>query len=109
MLIAEHEEGRRRMAETAKALIGARKGEASSVKEVGSNLSAYANLLRPHIAKEEGELFPVADRILTPADQKELIEAFGKVESEDMGEGVHGNYIRVARELAEAYGISQPA
>jgi len=58
-------------------------------------------LLRAHIDKEDNVLFPMADQLLTAADQKELTEAFEKVEAEEIGEGVHDKYHQLAHELAE--------
>lgn len=34
----------------------------------------------------------MADRMFKPQDQKALIEAFDKVEAEEMGEGIHEKY-----------------
>jgi hemerythrin-like domain-containing protein len=57
--------------------------------------------LRAHIDKENNILFPMADQLFTPKDQEELIEAFEKVEAEEMGEGVHEKYHQLAHDLAK--------
>lgn len=51
--------------------------------------SAYVNLLRNHIEKENTILFPISDARLTSLKQKELIEKFEHLENEVIGEGVH--------------------
>ena len=46
-------------------------------------------------------LYPMADRLFTATDQRELWEAFEKVETEEIGEGVHEKYHQLAHTLAE--------
>jgi hemerythrin-like domain-containing protein len=101
VMLTEHDEGRRRVALIGENLPAARAGEASAVEAVMSNLRAYAELLRRHIEKEDNILYPLADSILTEEDQRDLQEAFEKVEREEMGAGVHETYHRLAHELAE--------
>ena len=66
-----------------------------------NSLLAYAELLRRHIQKEDNVLYPMADRVLTGQDQQALAEAFEKVEAQEIGQGVHEKYHRLAHELAE--------
>ena len=66
-----------------------------------NSLLAYAKLLRRHIQKEDNVLYPMADRVLTGQDQQALAEAFEKVEAQEIGQGVHEKYHRLAHELAE--------
>jgi hemerythrin-like domain-containing protein len=63
---------------------------------------AYAHLLRQHIRKEDECLFPMGNRVLTPADQESLANAFDDVERLEMGEGVHEQYHHLIHELVEA-------
>ena len=44
------------------------------------------------VEKEDNVLYPMADRLLKSVDQETLAQAFDKVESEEMGEGVHAKY-----------------
>jgi hemerythrin-like domain-containing protein len=90
VLLREHEQGRGYVRAVAEAVKG--KSAADAIRKVKKNLAAYARLLRAHIAKEDHVLYPMADRLLKPADQKVLAEAFEKVESEELGEGVHEKY-----------------
>jgi hemerythrin-like domain-containing protein len=101
VMLAEHEEGRRRIAAAAAALPMARGKDKAAVEEVRQNLLAYVALLRAHIDKENLILYPMADRILNDDDQRRLEEAFEKVEAEEIGPGVHEKYHRLAHELAE--------
>ena len=59
-------------------------------------------LLRAHIDKEDQILFPMADRLFSPEDQRELEVAFDQVEAEEIGLGVHDRYHQMAHDLAEA-------
>lgn len=52
----------------------------------------YVNLLRQHILKEDRILFRLSDQLLTPTDQRELLEACERVEREEMGEGEHERF-----------------
>ncbi len=67
----------------------------------------YIELLRVHINKEDHCLFAMADRVLSPADQEVLMARFDKVEEEDMGQGTHEHYLRIADALAERYGVAK--
>jgi hemerythrin-like domain-containing protein len=72
VMLEEHAEGRAlldRMAE------GAWDKRAAAAR-------GYARLLRAHIDKENGVLFPLADALLDPPDQAQLMRGFEKVEAE---------------------------
>jgi hemerythrin-like domain-containing protein len=43
----------------------------------------------------------MADKIFTEKDQQSLSDAFDKVEAEEMGEGVHEKYHKLAHELSD--------
>ncbi len=100
VMLREHEENRKNVAAVAEALPKAAAGEESDVAVVRDNLAAYAGRLKAHIAKEDKVLYPMADRLFSDDDQRRLAEAFDKVEKEEVGEGVHEKYHRLARELA---------
>ncbi len=98
-LTDEHRDGRAVIDEIASLIPQLRAGETSAMPTVVSPFDRHAQQLRAHIDKEEGRLFLLVSQILTDADKRELIEEFGKVESDEMGEGVHGRYVRFARQL----------
>jgi hemerythrin-like domain-containing protein len=58
--------------------------------------------LRAHIDKEDNVLYPMADRLFTPEDQRALTKAFEKVEAEEIGEGVHEKYHQLAHDLVKS-------
>jgi hemerythrin-like domain-containing protein len=102
VMLQEHDEGRRRVKAVAEALPQARSGDPSALASVRSNLLAYVQLLRAHIDKEDNVLYPMADRLFTPEDQRALTKAFEKVEAEEIGEGVHEKYHQLAHDLVKS-------
>ena len=93
MMLHEHEQGRAFVRAVAEVVAGKTVPDAAAIRKAKENLAAYAQLLRAHIDKEDNVLYPMADRLLkSTADQKTLTQAFDKVESEEIGEGVHKKY-----------------
>ncbi len=97
-MLREHSQGRALVAAMTKKLTDWHVGE--SLADLKKDLLEYVKLLRLHIDKENNLLFPKADGVLTADDQKALSEAFAKVESEEIGEGVHEKYYTMAHRLA---------
>ena len=85
----------------AEGLPQAKAGDSVAIATVALNLRAYIGLLHDHIDKENNMIFPLAEGLFTPEDQRELLEAFEKVEAEEIGEGVHEKYHQLAHELAQ--------
>jgi len=102
VMLLEHDEGRQRVKAVAEALPQAREGDAAAIASVRDSLSAYVQLLRAHIDKEDNVLYPMADRLFAPEDQQALTEAFEKVEAEEIGEEVHEKYHQLAHDLAKS-------
>jgi hemerythrin-like domain-containing protein len=101
VMLHEHDQGRASVRAVAAALPEAKKGNASAVAAVGEDLFSYIELLRAHIDKENDILFPMAERLLSADDMRQLSAAFEKVEAEEIGEGVHEKYHQLAHKLAE--------
>jgi hemerythrin-like domain-containing protein len=101
VMLKEHEFGRNKLRAVAEALPQADKGDMSAKAKIMENLSEYTKMLRAHIAKEDNILYPMGDKIFTEEDQKSLSEAFDKVEKEEMGEGIHEKYHKLAHDLSE--------
>jgi len=98
---AEHDQGRRHVAAIKGALDAAAAGQPPALAQVKDNLLAFVELYRQHIDKEDNVLYPMANRLLTQEDQQALAAAFDRVEAEELGEGTHEKYHRLAHELAE--------
>ncbi len=98
----EHARGRQFIRAIETALPAAASGDTAAARKIGLTLHAYADLLRAHIDKENKILFPMADQLLSPAEQAQLVDAFETVEAEELGEGVHEKYHRLGQELIDA-------
>ncbi|MDD4869054.1 MAG: hemerythrin domain-containing protein [Kiritimatiellae bacterium] len=92
VMLSEHEQGRSCVRAIVKAVSGKGISDATVIRKAMENLASYAQLLRVHIDKEDNVLYPMADRLLKSSDQKILVDAFDKVESEELGKGVHEKY-----------------
>lgn len=107
VMLHEHELGRsytQAMREAAQRLAG---GDESASSAVVAAARSYAGLLRQHIAKEDGVLFPMAEQFIPIGQQEQLVEDFEHVEHEETGEGVHERYLALADQLErEAKGLS---
>lgn len=104
VMLAEHELGRaftRGMREAATRL---GTGDAVAGAEVVRNALGYAGLLRQHIEKENGILFPMADQVIPVARQAQVAEDFERIEHEETGEGVHEKYLGLAEALEREAG-----
>ncbi len=91
-LLGDHEMGRR--------LVAAMAGTADPPR-LAADLTAYCQLLKDHIDREDHVLFPRVDRLFGPKDQTRLQESFARHEAEEMGAGVHEKYEKLAHELAQ--------
>jgi hemerythrin-like domain-containing protein len=101
MMLAEHEQGRRYVRTMAEAASRYSKGDKSAATALIQNGRGYVGLLRQHIAKEDGILFPMADRVLSDTEQNKLFEEFEVIERERTGPGEHERYHHVLDELEQ--------
>jgi hemerythrin-like domain-containing protein len=63
------------------------------------NARSYTRLLAQHIPKEDNILYPLADKMLTPQDRKEILKEFEKIEKERTREGKHHKYMHLVEIL----------
>ena len=99
VMLTEHDQGRaytRGMRAAAERLAA---GDTAAREEVVRNAQGYAALLRGHIAKENGILFPMADQVIPVAKQAQVAEDFERVEHEETGVGIHEKYLGLAQAL----------
>jgi hemerythrin-like domain-containing protein len=102
VMLSEHDEGRRLVSGISNMLPSATRNEREAVLSIADNLTSYINLLEKHISKENGVLFPMADKLLSSDDQIRLEAEFAKVEEEETGEGVHEKYHALAHEISDS-------
>jgi hemerythrin-like domain-containing protein len=106
VMLHEHDQGRRHVAGMADAIAGAESGDVRALQEFARHALTYVQLLREHIWKEDHRLFPMADQVLTGEAQERLLQSFADVESHDVGVGTHEEYLRLADELADRFGVA---
>ena len=99
VMLAEHDLGRSHIRGMDEALRRLEAEHREAAADLVEHALAYADLLSNHIQKEDNILFVLADRILDEAEQRELAEAFARLEAEEMGDGTHERYHRILEEL----------
>jgi len=100
VMLYEHDLGRGHVRAVADLL--PRAGDDPAARDgIRQHLAAYIQLLRDHIYKEDHILYPMADQLLLPEDQRALEAEFERVEREEIGVGVHEKYHELAHRLAE--------
>ena len=105
VMLREHELGRAAIARMRSALDDAQRRVAGAPQRFAVAAREYVALLREHITKENGVLFPMADQMLGEETQRELALSFERVEHHDLGPGTHERYLEVARSLCGRLGV----
>ena len=106
VMLAEHEEGRayvRAIDEAAKRFAA---GDKTALKTAVENALNYAALLRRHIEKEDNILYVMADQVLTPEDQKELLAVYDEVENRHRDGHSRQHYTALVEELGREVGLA---
>lgn len=101
VMLQDHDIGRNHIGNVIRALPQARAGNSLEIEAVKENLSAFVTMLRMHIMKENNVLFPMADRMLSPEDQQQLLQEFAEAERNEIGKEVIAQYHQMAEELAK--------
>ena len=97
VMLTEHNEGRGYIKGLAEAID--KKDKAGVVQ----NVRSYIDILRQHIDKEDTILYPIADMHIQTAKQKELLDAFDKIELERIGPGKHEEFHKLLKKLERTY------
>jgi len=79
-LCGEHEEERRALRTLSADLLGAIYGRGSDLERFLSAGSNFVHLHRQHLADETRELLPMAERVLLPEDDADLLELYRGLE-----------------------------
>lgn len=89
VMLDEHTQGRAQVQRMTTAAEAYRNGDATGGRRWADAMRRYATLLRQHIDKENHILFELADRLMSSAEQAEMVAAFEHSEIEKMGAGTH--------------------
>lgn len=80
---------------------------AGDAKRFAQSGGEFVTLMREHIAKENGVLFPMGDSVLAEQGQASLLAAFERYEHADMKAGTHERFLAIARELCDRHGVER--
>jgi hemerythrin-like domain-containing protein len=105
VMLMEHEQGRLFVKGLNQAVEKYEKGDKAAKNAIVENARGYADLLDQHIYKEDNILYPMGDKVLSEADNRELLEKFERIEKEIIGEGKHEYYLHMIAELERELGI----
>ena len=100
VLIHEHERGRALVGQLAQATETYASGNGSAKDAVTETLRALIELYPSHIWKEEYLLFPMSAKVLSAADQQQLLQQFAEVDAA-IGREVHQRFERLAEEMVQ--------
>lgn len=106
VMLAEHEQGRRHVGAMADGLARLQRGEPGAAARIVEAAASYRGLLTAHIAKENGVLFPMAERVV-PADVRtQLVERFEAIERDRIGPGRHEAFHEMLHRLRDRYAVT---
>jgi hemerythrin-like domain-containing protein len=80
-MLMEHEQGRDYVRQLENAVSEAMEGIAGREEIIAQNAMAYAELLREHITKENGILYPLAERIIPEAVREDILKRYQEAEA----------------------------
>ncbi|MFZ5829521.1 MAG: hemerythrin domain-containing protein [Planctomycetota bacterium] len=100
-VLLEHEAQREYLAKMDQSALAAAAGNKYALAEFAQNARRFVEMLRQHIAKEDDDIFPLANEILDQAVQQKVLAGFMEV---DAHRSAGGKFIRIADALAQRYG-----
>jgi len=100
VLLHEHERGRALVTQLAQATEAYASGNVAARDSMVEPLRGLMELYPSHIWKEEYLLFPMSAKVLSAADQQQLVEKFAEVEAA-IGREVHQRFERLAEEIVQ--------
>lgn len=103
VLLHEHEQGRKLVAELKAAVSGLRTGDPDAGGMLAETGKQYIALLTDHIAKENNMLFKMADERLDGFQDEGLVASFEKLERDRIGIGKHEEFHALLEKLKDAY------
>ena len=105
VMIYEHQQARDHVRKMDENIEAASQGNPAALQKFAQHARAYCNLLRNHIEKEDHCLYTMANQAFTEEDQRRLLLVFEKVEAEEVGAGVHEEYVSIANGLADRFNV----
>lgn len=105
VMLQEHEVGRMHVKAISDSLDAVAAGDDSARGTAVENALAYAALLEAHIAKEDGILFEMADRMLPEDEHRRLEEVYESAIPDGANADTGAEYERLAASLCEKWDL----
>jgi hemerythrin-like domain-containing protein len=105
VMLMEHEHGRLFVKGLNEAVEKYERGDKTAKNAIVENARGYADLLDQHIYKEDNILYPMGDKVLSEADNNELLEKFERIEKDIIGKGKHEYHLQMIADLEKTLGI----
>jgi len=105
VMLSEHEVGRSHVRAISDSLDAVAAGDADARGTAVDSALAYAALLEAHIAKEDGILFEMADRMLPEAEHRRLEEVYESAIPDGANAETGAEYERLAASLCEKWSL----
>jgi len=99
VMLEEHDQGRAYVRGMDEAAPQVAAGDEAALKKAAQNARGYADLLVPHINKEDNILYAMADRSFSRDEQQQLTEKFAGIEAERMGPEKRQAYVNLVENL----------
>ncbi len=103
VMLEEHEIGRRCVGMIASIADGKGPLQPEEQAKLRAVVSEYVAMLGAHIQKEDGVLFPMAERLLDEGSQDQLEARFEEFEQREIGDGAHKRLNALAQSLTHAW------
>jgi hemerythrin-like domain-containing protein len=108
VMLHEHDAGRALVGQMADVVEQAAAGDAAALATFSDRANQFASLLRAHIQKEDGILYPMADELLGEASQTKLLADFARAEEAHGGKAARKEFEATATRLAGFYAALAP-
>ena len=103
VMLNDHVQGRKFIQGMADGIEVYKADKTKGARKIAENALDYINLLSQHIAKENNVLFKMADNVLSPLDQQELLIQFDEAEEKELGPDVQKKYQELVSKLSDIY------
>lgn len=101
VMLMEHEQGRTFTRGLRAGVKQWESGDEAARRSIVANANGYIALLRDHIMKEDQVLFPMADQILAPTQEAQVLRDYARVTEAASCDLSTGRYIALAARLEE--------
>lgn len=106
-LTSDHRYGRALFVDMESVIEQAAAGDETSASVFGATASAYVQLLRSHVIREEAELFPLLEKVLTEEIKESMLRGFEQLDIKEWSGHSHDHYLELADALAERFRVAR--